>query len=133
MRMNTLTIVGLCAIPCIVGLGAFYRYKKVSWMPFGTGFGIDSPDGRYPAHATDYIDESFWGFKTQFYGFEVTDCDTGETIVRYETPRVASPEAEDHEVDFYSEVVVTWTCDSQRLRVEFRGKILWEYDIAHVG
>jgi hypothetical protein len=131
--MNTLTIVGLCAIPCIVGLGAFYRYKKVSWMPFGTGFGIDSPDGRYRAHAADYIDESFGGLKTQFYGFEVTDRGTGETIARHETPRVASQETADRDVDFCSEVVVTWASDSQRVRVEFRGKILWEYEITHAA
>ena len=131
--MNTHTIIGLCATPCIVGLGAFYRYKKISWMPVGTGFGIDSPDGRYRAHAADYVDESFWGLKTRFYGFEVTECDTGDTIAKHETPRVASQKTEDSDVDFYSEVVVTWASDSRRVRVEFRGQILWEYDIAHAA
>ena len=70
-------------------------------MPFGTGLGVDSPDGRYRGHATDYIDEFFWAHKTRFYGFLVTNRGTGETIARYETPRVASQDAEDCDVDFY--------------------------------
>jgi len=132
--MNTLTLVGLCALPCLIGLGAFYRYKKVSWMPFGTGFSVDSPDGRHQAHATNFIDESFWGLKTRFYGFEVADRGTGKTIARHETPRIPDHEPKDEgEVDFYSEVIVTWAADSRRVRVEFRGQILWECDITPVG
>ena len=127
--MNTVTFVGLCALPCVIGLGALYRYKKVSWMPFGTGFGIDSPDGRHRAHAADYVDESFWGRKTTFYGFEVTDRSTGKTIARHETPRVAYRESAEGGVDFYNEVIVTWAPDSHRIRVELRGKTLWEHDI----
>lgn len=128
--MNTLTLVGLYALPCVIGLGAFYRYKKVSWMPFGTGFSVDSPDGRYCACATNFNDESFWGRKTTFHGFEVTDNSTGTTIAKHETPRVAYRESAEGDVDFYTEVVVTWASDSRRVRVEFRGKTLWEYDIA---
>lgn len=129
--MNTVTLVGLCALPCVFGLGAFYRYKKVSWMPFGTGFSVASPDGRHRAHATNFIDESFWGLKTRFYGFEVTDSSKGTTIARYETPRLPDHEPKgEGDVDFYTEVVVTWAADSRSVRVEFRGKTLWEYDIA---
>lgn len=129
--MNTITLVGLCALPCIIGLGVFYRYKKVSWMPFGTGFSIASPDGRYRAFATSFGDESFWGLKTRFYGFEVTDNIAGTTIARYETPRRPDHDPKNEgEVDFYSEVVVTWSADSRRVRVELRGNTLWEHDIA---
>ncbi len=126
--MTVTTILGLCAIPCIAGIAAYYRYKKVRWLPFGTGYGIDSPDGRYRAHAADYVDESFWGRKTRFYGFEVTDRRTGQTLARNEMPRVLQQEQAPG-VDFYSEVLVSWTPDSKRVQAEFRGQILWEYEV----
>ena len=129
--MNTLGYIGLCSLFCVAGAAVFYRHKKVGWLPFGTGFGIDSPDGRHRAHAADYIDESFWGRKTRFYGFEVTKRGTGETIAKHEMPRVRYQDVEDSESDFYSDVVVHWSSDSRRVRVELRGKTVWEYELTH--
>lgn len=129
----TPAIVALAAAACIAALGACYRYKKISHLPFGTGFGIDSPDGRSRAHAADYCDESLWGRKTRFYGFEVTEREMGRTIARHETPRVPAHEMLDSDVDFYSEMLVSWTPDSRRVRVEFRGRTLWEYDLSNAA
>ena len=127
--MNTVSIIGLCAIPCIAGVGVFYRYRQISHLPFGTGCSVVSPDGRYRAYATQFVDVSFWGRTSWFYGFEVEECEASRTLAKHRTPRMARQETD----EFCSEVRICWASDAPRVSVALRDRILWEYDLGHAA
>ena len=41
--------------------GIVYRYVQILPYPMGGGRYVESPDGRFEAHASDLYSEDFWG------------------------------------------------------------------------
>ncbi|MGI9239962.1 MAG: hypothetical protein ACR2RV_04130 [Verrucomicrobiales bacterium] len=111
--MKRKTIIRIVLVVIIL-LAVGYHYLQLSVYPLGGGRELVSPNGKFTAHASDLMDESFWGKREDFYEFRINRANG--SLVR-EVTMDSPPEGT---IGWRNRGEIDWESDSSAVTFSFQ-------------
>ena len=97
---------------------AVHRFIQIAPYPMGGGQHLESPNGKYEAHATSLYDEDFWGQSRSYYEFEIRHKENSRSI---RTARIDHLAGQDPFPMREGKRIIAWSADSTEATYAFQG------------
>ena len=104
--------------------GLYEKVRRLN-LPIGVGVNKTSPDSRYRACVTEYINQPRLLPRSYHYNFEVEDRVTGNCVAFHHAKRLRRP----WKTTFHLELTIAWSSDSRHVQFRVGKRLTWVYSL----